>query len=141
MLLKMFRRIVYIVGFISCVVACKEKTEDVQVLNENVVELPEDFVSFYNQFHQDSIYQLDHIVFPLSGKSDSTNWSKNDWIMHKPFDNSSGEFARDLDNFAGIIVETISHDKGMFRMVRRFSKHDEHWNLIYYNVKTIRFED
>lgn len=106
---------------------------------EEIVEIPEDFVPFYQAFHSDSLYQMEHILFPLKGQSDSTQWSQADWVMHHPIDNSSGEFRRSLDNFQGIIIETITHDKGLFNMVRRFAKLGDDWHLIYYNVKTISF--
>ena len=33
--------------------------------------LPEDFVAFYERFLQDSLYQMEHINFPLEGIPDN----------------------------------------------------------------------
>ena len=106
-----------------------------------IVEIPEDFPEFYERFHTDSLYQITHIIWPLSGQSDSTRWTQEEWIMHKPFDNTSGEFTRDLDNFEGIITETISHNQGWFHLKRTFAQMDEEWMLIGYNVKSIAEEE
>lgn len=102
-----------------------------------VVEIPEDFPPFYGRFHTDSLYQMEHIIWPLSEQSDGRKWTMEEWVMHKPFDNSSGEFSRDLENFEGIIIETISHEQGWFHMQRTFSRIDKTWYLIKYTVKSI----
>jgi hypothetical protein len=117
--------------------SCKEKVQE-----EPKTEIPEDFVEFYNLFHTDTTYQLDHIHFPLEGMpalspdSDlqgfSFWWEREGWKIHKPFDDNGGTFNRAFSNFAGIITETISDDSGHFSMMRRFSKMNGEWMLIYY---------
>ena len=52
--------------------------------------------------------------------------------MHRPFDNGGGEFKRSFINFNNIITEEIADRSGQFTMIRRFSKMDEDWYLIYY---------
>ena len=58
--------------------------------------VPMDFMDFYMKFHQDSIYQMEHIQFPLKGMpamaidlaQDSINnfyWQEEEWKVHKPF--------------------------------------------------------
>lgn len=115
--------------------------ESAQTTSSTVVEIPADFPDFYERFHTDSLYQIDHIIWPLSKKPDGSKWTQEDWIMHKPFDNSSGEFTRDLDNFEGIITETIRHNQGWFQMQRTFTQMDEEWVLINYTVKSIADEE
>jgi len=103
----------------------------------NVVEIPETFPPFYEAFHTDSLYQMSHIQWPLRMQADGSPWTSTDWDLHKPFNNSSGEFTREIDNFAGIITETIRHKQGYFAMVRRFSETGGEWRLIYYTVESI----
>ena len=117
--------------------ACKEKVEEIPK-----TEIPEDFVEFYNKFHTDTLFQVEHIHFPLEGMpalapgSDlegfSFWWERVGWKMHKPFDDNGGTFTRTFSNFAGIITEQISDNSGQFTMMRRFSKMDGEWTLIYY---------
>ena len=35
---------------------------------ESIVQLPDEFRDFSKKFHSDSLFQIKHIVFPLSGK-------------------------------------------------------------------------
>ena len=114
--------------------------QESQPTQTTVVEIPEDFPDFYERFHTDSLFQIDHIIWPLSEQVDGSKWTLEDWIMHKPFDNSSGEFTRDLDNFEGIITETISHNQGYFHMQRTFTQMSGEWALIGYKVESIADE-
>ena len=55
------------------VISCKLKPNQESLSEEEISEyysddLPEDFVDFYNLFSSDSVYQIQHIVWPLSGK-------------------------------------------------------------------------
>lgn len=125
-----------------CVLAllgCKEQQPNESQQETIIVQIPDDFVDFYQQFHSDSLFQMEHIVFPLAGKSDSSAWQAEDWILHQPIDNSSEEFDISLDNFESIIIETIRDRQGLFSMVRRFADIGSGWNLIYYNVQEVSF--
>lgn len=115
--------------------SCKQANNDTTSLDENIVEIPEDFVSFYEQFHTDSVYQMDHIVFPLAEKVDGSKWQKDAWQIHKPFNSQDGNFERMLDNFAGIITETILEKNGSFLITRRFSKIGDEYQLIFYSLE------
>lgn len=119
--------------------ACKnnsgQSVENSYVEDENVVYIPEDFPSFYAKFHIDPEFQLNHVQFPLAGKSKTESWDLESWEIHKPFSNTS-EFKRDMENIGGIITETIIDNNGMFYIVRRFAKLGEDWNLIYYTQGT-----
>lgn len=117
--------------------SCKEKSSSANqaILDPSVVEIPEDFPIFYNTFHIDPEFQLNHIVFPLAGKSETEKWTLEEWDIHQPFPDD-GAFKRDYENFAGIITETIIDDKGMFYFIRRFSKMEGEWQLIYYHQGT-----
>lgn len=103
--------------------------------------LPEDFHEFYDQFHTDSIFQLERIIFPLKGLASSTDttqiaeevsWQRRNWILHKPFDNHNGTFERVFTNIGGIISEQISASNGLFTLEKRYAKLSGEWHLIYY---------
>ena len=106
-------------------------------------DLPADFLKFHMRFHQDSLYQLEHIQFPLEGipnmaadvDPDSLSmfkWKKENWIMHKPF-NYSEAYLREYVLYSdALISEMIIEKQSGFGMERRFSKIRDDWYLIYF---------
>lgn len=102
-----------------------------------------DFEAFYTKFHQDSLYQIEHITFPLEGlpanadsaalNNDNFRWQKEDWEMHKPFDSKNGEFEIQFTSFGeDLIIEKVMHKSGRYGMLRRFARISGEWHLIYY---------
>ena len=104
--------------------------------------LTEDFLDFYDKFHTDSAYQMEHIMFPLMGlpaNADTISNLKNfrhkkeDWVLHHHFNDPFGDYEREYatpdDN---IVVERFVIRKAGFYMERRFAKLDDEWFLIYY---------
>ncbi len=133
----MFRFILLLV-ILSIITSCKESVKkDFVTKSEEVLtmEIPSDFVTFYNKFHSDSIYQMNHIVFPLAEKSDGSKWQKENWKLHKAFNDQGGAYQRTFDNFSGIIFETIVEKTGAFKIVKRYSRINDDYNLIYYSSK------
>ncbi len=113
------------------------------VVEESVSEnsLPSDFHRFYDRFHTDSLFQMSRVVFPLSGvvqEGDTVltlvakKWLKEDWKMHKSFNNHGGTFERTFTNTGGIVIETIVGNGGMFSLEKRYSKLAGDWHLIWY---------
>lgn len=100
-------------------------------------DLPEDFLGFYLKFHSDSLYQLQHIVFPLSEQQDGTKWQKIDWMMHKPFDDQGGTFSQSFVNMNGLIIEYIQDEHKIFNVERRFMKAKNGYDLIYYKKENL----
>ena len=128
----------FLIFFALILSSCKDNTNTTtnqDVIDPSVVEIPEDFPAFYNTFHVDPEFQLNHIVFPLAGKSEGEKWQLEEWDIHRPF-TENGEFKRDYENFEGIITETIIDKNAMFYFIRRFSKIDGEWQLIYYHQGT-----
>lgn len=108
--------------------------------DQNASLLSADFEKFYHKFHTDSMYQIDHIVFPLEGRTYDENnnptnitWTANNWILHKEFDDMGGTFNRNYSEFGGIISEKIIDNRNISNMERRFSKIQNKWHLIYYD--------
>jgi hypothetical protein len=108
-------------------------------------QLPAGFADFYEKFHQDSLYQIAHISWPLSGDtgltSDSTGaqrvaktWNPAEWRMHRAIDLGSGEFKQTFMPLGDdIVVEKIRYAAAAFGLERRFARRsDGSWELIYY---------
>lgn len=102
----------------------------------------ESFDAFYEKFHQDSTFQMEHIVFPLYGlenfdgdpDTDSgRTWTAEEWKLHKALDPADDGYIRSFTLVnEGLIEEEIKHRTGAFTLFRRFSKSDDSWELIYY---------
>ena len=140
----MKKNILLIALGLLCLSACTKSEEN----NENKVEtaqteLPEDFMQFYRTFHSDSLFQINHISFPLEGlpsyadpeelKGQNYYWSKQDWVFQKSIDFEFSDFERVLVPLNEIMVkETILHRKRALAMERKFAKFGKEWTLIYY---------
>jgi len=124
---------------LAILTACKPKVKD-----SPLPGLPADFEVFYEKFHTDSAYQMEHIIFPLEGHLrlmenqieiiNSIKWEKEDWVMHKPFNDHGGTFEQKYLMTNNVVVEKISDRSNFFRMERRFAKLGNDWTLIYYGA-------
>jgi hypothetical protein len=106
--------------------------------------LPSDFIQFYNRFHEDSTFQIEHIVFPLeglppsSGAGDTLNttryyWQKADWKKHNHFTDPGQHFEQWYEVTDARLIEHWIHMKGTnLYMQRRFAYLGDEWFLIYY---------
>jgi hypothetical protein len=102
----------------------------------------DEFLQFYNQFGADSLFQLEHIVFPLEGTAAARDsmppsppdfrWQKEHWTIHKAYNDMDGTFTRQFMSVGNIISEIIADKSNQFSMERRFAKMDGQWYLIYY---------
>lgn len=127
-------------GLLGLFVFVRYKLAPKQASQDTLVEkadIPEEFWTFYRRFHTDSNYQLTRIHFPLDGiiKHETTgekhNWDKASWkIQSKPKNLSS--YTIQYDNYGSFIDEIIQDKSEHFRMLRRFSKNDTTWSLIFY---------
>lgn len=133
--------------------ACGERTpsasnmpaEAEQTSQQAEGQLPPDFEAFYRRFHTDSLFQIEHIVWPLQGltavETDGGNlqkqavyWELKTWRMHRPVNFGSGEFKRRVEVLGDeLVVEHISYAAANFGLERRFVRRsDGDWELIYY---------
>jgi hypothetical protein len=126
--------LLFFVGYISC------KSNNKPDLSEETI--PADFLAFYDRFSSDSTFQLESIVFPLEGRPalldsmdsipNNFKWQKDEWLLHKQFNDGNGTFSRSFTVFNEIVSEDISEASGQFTMIRRFAKTSDGWKLIYY---------
>lgn len=111
-----------------------------------------DFETFYNRFMKDSLYQMDHIMFPLEGMPDNADssaiangfhWDEDNWVIHHKFDPAESGFHSEFIPLGdGVIQEKIIHRSGEYGMLRRFAKLSDEWYLIYYaGLNPLRKED
>lgn len=115
--------------------ACKNKqtaasAEGGADLSKSEIE----FNKFYEDFHADSLYQVQHVEFPLAGKTSSgqdTFWEAGTWKMHKKFNLKNVK--NNLRLFDNTAIEHLVIDN-MFLIERQFSKSakDGQWRLTYY---------
>jgi hypothetical protein len=125
--------------------ACQStETEATDELSESssVDVVLSDFNDFYDRFHQDSIYQKEHILFPLQGlpsDADSTTlrnrnfkWTEETWTVQNEIDPRSGFSSTILPVDSALVIEQIMHKTGQYAMERRFAKMGGEWMLIYY---------
>lgn len=113
-----------------------KNTEEV-VQNES---LPKDFEDFYNKFQSDTIFQLERTLFPLKGtkvvsdlgKIEEYTYQKDEWVVHRPYDDMNGTFQRSFSTMPSVVEERIVTTQANFSMLRRYGKLSGEWHLIYY---------
>ena len=123
-------------------ISCKN---DIKLSQKEAQGLSEDFVTFYNKFHNDSAFQMAHIQFPLEGYptgnlSDSIGnvadfrWTADKWVLHRLDQFSDSLYVRQFEQPMPIMVnEIIIEKKSTYGMTRRFLKRDNDWQLIFYS--------
>lgn len=131
------RKVILVTALIvmSAIVACKNENKSEVKFSEEISEdIPSDFLQFYMKFHADSLYQMNHIIFPLELKNDSTKWTKDEWSLHKPFSDLNGDYQQTFRNFGGIVLEFVNDNHGYFNMEKRYAPSADGYDLIYYHV-------
>ncbi len=126
----------YLVLFLLILVSCQTK-QDSKWANG---ALPEDFTEFYDRFHSDSLYQMEHISFPLSGipalqmqQMDTLHYfKKKNWRMHRAIPDSAIAYQGIVEIDEDIIEEEIGLRENRVAIFRRYSKIGDEWYLIYY---------
>ena len=122
-----------ILAFFGCQTAVKPQSSNKVVKLEK-----EQFSSFYQKFHTDSLFQISRIRFPLPGinSDDMTvedtayHWTKGKWMMHHLVDTTS--FTRKLSVSNNTVIEVItSTDSGVI-IKRTFQNIKGKWFLVRY---------
>jgi Domain of unknown function (DUF4348) len=150
-----FMRILFVLICSFIFVFCKNKNSQSATENaaptENAVELTKDFVDFYEKFHQDSVFQLAHIQFPLPEQTPERaedgsislklNWSKEEWKIQTLPPLNTGEFLREFTPMnENLMLEKISTTSPeiQYSIDRRWAKMGGEWMLIFYSVGMTR---
>lgn len=102
-----------------------------------------EFNQFYDEFMQDSLFQVQHIQFPMEGLPDNAagyegdlrdfRWTAENWRMHRPIDFQKSKFVQNFETLGDeLIIENISDRDSGYGMMRRWAKIGGDWSLIYY---------
>lgn len=140
----MMKRIYIILSLILfglTVTSCNKQAEQIPVTEP---EVPSDFADFYTQFHTDSAYQMQHILFPLDGRPASGDnqdfdephtWEKTSWKLHNfdHFDPDQYTVSRKVTD-STLVTEFIIDRASGYGIKRRFAKFSDEWYLIYYDA-------
>jgi hypothetical protein len=124
-------------------ISCKQRAESEEFAILPPIYQGKEFTEFYEKFSTDSLFQMEHTVWPLEGTramKDSTDiipenfrWEQKDWVMHRKFDDKDGTFLRSISGLdSGLVIEMIEDQTGVYSMERRFGKLASGWHLIYY---------
>lgn len=124
--------------------ACRPAAEESAPLDTQSaqLDLPVGFEAFYEQFHADSTYQVEHIAWPLSGGPTGTDaldesfdsWSRDAWTVHRDPRTQQG-LERKLELAPNMVIEyLLDAARGQPLTERRFAKFGDEWMLIYYRA-------
>lgn len=139
------RNCIIVLFLLTSLVACqpKDKTTSKEISKEDTTVLPEDYISFYEKFHTDSLYQMSHIQWPLQGIQTEERDSniingrfyhkQENWLMHKSLSEEMGYSQSTKILADDLLEETMVDSQGQFGMKRRFAKISKEWYLIYYS--------
>jgi hypothetical protein len=124
--------------------ACRNQPKTAEDV-PTAVQLPQDFLDFYKKFHEDSLFQTEHITWPLQGDTDekmpdgqfqkkATTWQQESWRMQK-INFNPNDYLIEYQMLGDIIIiERIRPKAANYGVERRFAKQgDGQWALIYYS--------
>src|SRR5690625_6922575 len=93
-----------------------------------VEDTPPDFQDFYIQFHTDSGYQMEHILFPLDGtpaaeqqNDGDFRWTREEWKMHSMDHFDPGQFTVRRDIVDSTLITEYIRDKNRDRKSTRLN--------------------
>ena len=122
-------------AFLMTISSCKQQVKSSKETTLQEETIPESFFNFYNRFHTDSTFQIEHIAFPIPEIEAGVKYTPDTWILNKPFSVDDENYKREIQNVNGIIHEVIYHTQGIFTLERRFTKLvEDQWHLIFYKV-------
>jgi hypothetical protein len=132
---KSLRYIPVVIMFILFISCNKKNGNTMKTENENI-EM-ENFDTFYNKFHSDSLFQMARIKFPLEGQNidgfKKTKWVKANWIMLKTkiYDVDTTKFITNYKKSkTDFIAQCHTEDSG-FSSEYRFKIIKNKWHLVY----------
>lgn len=127
-------------------IACKNSSAGPAQKAAEFTDLPQDFLTFYQSFHNDSVYQVAHIEWPLKGdkpeKLESGGskkvlfvWEPQNWqMLHLPDFNDPG-LKRSYETMGDVmIIERMVYPMVNYGLERQFYKDENNeWKLIFYS--------
>ncbi len=97
------------------------------------------FISFYKNYFNDSIYQIEHTQFPLEGAyyeyDIEKKWKKEKWYFLKnlPSELDTSLYNIQLKKENERVIEDIELKESGFSIQFQYQKIKEKWHLVYYD--------
>lgn len=114
---------------------CNKSKTAINIQQEKI--LAENFNSFYDQFHSDSLFQMARIKFPLEGGNidgfRKAKWEKEDWNMLKIkiYDVDTTKFKINYKKTNTSFIEKCYAEDSGFSSEYRFKMMENKWYLVY----------
>jgi len=137
------RIIILVVVLIAGLGACNTPRGNSELIvdDKGYVFHDELFKDFYLKFHSDSVFQIEHVQFPLQGLPDIYSPSndtlpyfyyKSNWTMQQLTDLNKKNIIRRVEDQVFLVKEQLVDQQG-YGLERRFMKDGDSWKLIYYS--------
>lgn len=121
---------IILLTFISC---DKSRTQEKRnISNSNI----ENFDSFYDKFHKDSLFQISRLKFPLKGGPDrgdiNEEWSKENWHMLKTkiYDVDTTQYKVSYEKHEKSFLEKVWIEDSGFSFEYKYELIGKKWFLV-----------
>ena len=135
-----------VLAVVAVLFSCRENSNPkLGEATVTTVKLPDGFEDFYQAFHADSLFQMQHINWPLQGLKgvmiDSARsgtetiwWQPEQWHLQRLDWVGTGDYEQEWSTLNDkLVIERIRAKSVPYGIERRFSKQpDGNWELIYY---------
>jgi hypothetical protein len=132
---EFLKGIVFLIMTILFFINCNKDGHSLKTVSKTV--FVEDFDSFYDQFHSDSLFQMARIKFPLKGHNvdgfEKINWTKENWNMlrTKIYDIDKTQFKTNFKKNKTTFIQKCTVLDSGFSSELRFELIDKKWFLVY----------
>lgn len=114
---------------------CKSSHKSVSKLIDSKASI-EDFTGFYDRFHNDSLFQISRITFPLkrinSDELDKNEWTKDNWLLMKTriYDIDTSKFKIEYKKTKNAFTQQFWLKDSAFSSKYRFELIGKKWFLV-----------
>jgi hypothetical protein len=121
---------IILLTFTSC---DKFRTQEKKNISNSSIE---NFNSFYDKFHKDSLFQLSRIKFPLKGGPDrgdiNEEWTKENWhiLKTKIYDVDTTQYKVSYKKLEKSFIEKVWLEDSGFSFEYKFELIDNKWFLV-----------
>lgn len=122
--------IIILLTFISC-----DKSRTQEKMNVSNFSI-ENFDSFYDKFHKDSLFQISRLKFPLKGAPDrgdiNEKWTKENWhiLKTKIYDVDTTQYKVSYEKHEKSFIEKVWLEDSGFSFEYKFELIDNKWFLV-----------
>lgn len=132
----------FIQGFTICMILflminCNSSHKNTSKFSESKA-LIEDFDRFYDRFHNDSLFQISRITFPLNGLNidgldEKNEWTEDNWPLMKTriYDIDTNQFKTEYKKTENAFMQKFWLQDSSFGSEYRFELVGNKWFLVY----------